>query len=143
MRFSTTRFTALAVPGVPKFGAELPALTSLLGTVAPEHRHRSVLITHVLDTAVAYVEAVNSVFPVTRVVAIPYSASLSAVQTLRSKGFNVIVPASIPDTFIDSEKQVTEALQESQAPLLSYRFWKDRALYRSGLKGPRSGRVNL
>lgn len=118
MRFSTTRFAALAVSGVPKFGAELPALTSLLGTVAPEHRHHSVLITHVLDTAVAYVEAINSVFPVTRVAAIPYSASPSAVQTLRSKGFNVIVPASIPDIFIDSEKQVAEALQESQAPLL-------------------------
>jgi adenosylhomocysteinase len=121
MRFSASRIalkSTLLGAGVPKFGAELPAMTSLLGTVPKEHRYRSVLITHVLDTAVAYVEAVNSVFPVARIVAIPYSASATAVQSLRAKGFQVIVPASIPDTFTDSEKQVTEALQESQQPLL-------------------------
>ncbi|MBM4271504.1 MAG: hypothetical protein FJ139_05015 [Deltaproteobacteria bacterium] len=118
MRFSTTRFMKIDLAGAPKFGAELQALTSLLGTVADEPKHRCVLITHVLDTAVAYVEAVNNVFPVVRIVAIPYSASPSAVRTLRSRGFNVIVPASIPEIFTESEKQVTEALQESQVPLL-------------------------
>lgn len=102
----------------PKFGAELPALTSLLKTVPPANRPRSILITHVLETAVAYVEAVHSVFPVTAIVAIPYSASPSAVQLLREKGFLVVVPASIADTFSESERVVTAALAETNTPLL-------------------------
>jgi adenosylhomocysteinase len=118
MRFSTTSLKTFGAPGVPRFGAELPALTGLLPTVPPTDGARSVLITHVLDTAVAYVEAVHSVFPVARVVAIPYSASPTAVQALRTKGFTVIVPASIPDTFIESERQVIEALKEAATPLL-------------------------
>ncbi|MBI5921307.1 MAG: hypothetical protein HY847_06610 [Betaproteobacteria bacterium] len=118
MRLSMIRFDTVRVAGAPKFGAELPALTGLLGTVAPTDRPRSVLITHLLDTAIAYVEAVHSVFPVARVVAIPYSASSSAVQTLRAKGFNVILPASIPDTFVQSETQVIEVLKEASTPLI-------------------------
>ncbi len=118
MRFSTAKFHALDLTGPPKFGAELPALTALLSTVPAGDRPRSVLITHVLDTAVAYVEAVHSVFPVARVVAIPYSASPTAVQALRARGFSVVVPTSIPDTFIESERQVTEALKEANSPLL-------------------------
>lgn len=120
MQFSMMRFSdkAFAALGAPKFGAELPALTSLLTTVPPANRPRSVLITHVLDTAVAYVEAVHSIFPVARIVAIPYSASTTAVQVLRAKGFTVVVPTSISDTFVESEKQVAEALKESQEPLL-------------------------
>lgn len=118
MRLSTTLLKTLSAPSAPKFGAELPALTGLLATVPATDRARSVLITHVLDTAVAYVEAVHSVFPVARVVAIPYSASPTAVQALRAKGFTVIVPSSIPDTFVESERQVTEALKEAATPLL-------------------------
>lgn len=116
MRFSENNLVEAFV--TPKFGAELPALTGLLATVPPANRPRSILITHVLDTAVAYVEAINSIFPVTRIVAIPYSASPAAVQTLRAKGFSVVVPSSIPDTFVEAEKQVTEALIESKEPLL-------------------------
>jgi len=120
MQFSALRFTpdTLGIAGVPKFGAELPALTALLATAHPPTKIRSVLITHVLDTAVAYVEAVHSVFPVSRIVAIPYSASPTAVQELTAKGFKVVIPSSIADTFHVSEQQVTEALQESDSPLL-------------------------
>ncbi len=118
MRLSTAFLKTFGAPDTPKFGADLPALTELLGTVPPTDRARSVLITHVLDTAVAYVEAVHSVFPVARVVAIPYSASSTAVQSLRSKGFTVVVPTSIPDTFVESERQVMEALKEAATPLL-------------------------
>lgn len=118
MRLSTIRFETLAAPGVPKFGAELPALSGLLKTVPTADRARSVLITHVLDTAVAYVEAIHSVFPVARIVAVPYSASPTAVQALRGKGFTVVVPASIPETFLESERQVKEALKEATTPLL-------------------------
>lgn len=120
MRLSSMRYIekSAVMIAVPKFGAELPALTSLLSTIQPATKPRSVLITHVLDTAVSYVETVNSVFPVARVIAIPYSASQTAVETLRMKGFTVIVPKSIPDTFVESETQVTEALLESDHPLL-------------------------
>ncbi|MBL8151831.1 MAG: hypothetical protein JNN15_18060 [Blastocatellia bacterium] len=120
MQFSTTRFPEItsASQTVPKFGAELPALTSLLSTATPTDRPRSLLITHVLDTAVAYIEAVNTIFPVASVVAIPYSASPRAVETLRTKGFNVVVPATIADTFTESEDQVISALKASQQPLL-------------------------
>jgi adenosylhomocysteinase len=97
---------------------ELPALTKLLSTVPLENRPRSILITHVLDTAIAYVEAINTVFPIVRIIAIPYSASPSAVQMLKEKGFTVVVPTSIPDTFVEAERQVTEALKESREPLL-------------------------
>jgi adenosylhomocysteinase len=118
MRFTTVELHAVDTAGPPKFGAELPALTSLLPTVAPGDRPRSVLITHVLETAVAYVEAVNSVFPVARVVAIPYSASLVAVEALRAKGYSVVVPPSISETFTESEREVINALEESGSPLL-------------------------
>lgn len=118
IRFTSTRFSALDLGGPPKFGAELPALTSLLSTVPPTVRPRCVLITHVLETAVAYVEAVHSVFPVSRVVAIPYSASQRAVQALKAKGFHVVVPTSISETFTESEKQVIDALKEANSPLL-------------------------
>lgn len=118
MKLSFTRFNNLTIAAAPKFGAELPALTGLLGTVPSSDRHRSVLITHVLDTAVAYIEAVHTVFPVARVVAIPYSASPTAVQALRAKGFNVVVPSSVPDTFVQSEAVVIEALRESTTPLI-------------------------
>jgi len=118
MRMSKLVFQTKSVAGAPKFGAELPALAALLSTVPQSDRARCILITHVLDTAVAYIEAVHTVFKVVRVIAIPYSVSPSAVEALRSKGFSVAIPASIPDMFLDSEKQVISALEESSDPLL-------------------------
>jgi S-adenosylhomocysteine hydrolase len=115
---SKLSFQIESVAGAPKFGAELPALTALLSTAQPSNRARCVLITHILDTAVAYIEAVHTIFPVVRVIAIPYSASPNAIEALRSKGFNVVVPASIPDMFLESESQVVSALEESSVPLL-------------------------
>jgi adenosylhomocysteinase len=98
--------------------ADLPALNSLLKTVPTQHRPRSILVTHILETAVPYVEAVNGVFPVAGIVAVPYSVSLSAVETLRAKGFMVSVPASIPETFQIAETQILKALADSQHPLI-------------------------
>jgi adenosylhomocysteinase len=116
MKLSFSR--SLAGGGVPRIGADLPALETLISQVGPGAHPRCVLITHVLDTAVAYVEAVNRVFPVARVIAIPYSASPSAVGRLREAGFNVVVPTSVPDTFTASERETLAALGESQTPLL-------------------------
>lgn len=117
MRLSSF-MAAVATSGAPKFGAELPALTRLLPTATGFPTTRCVLITHVLDTAVAYVEAVNSVFPVAGVVAIPYSASADAVTALQKKGYKVVVPASIPATFTDSVQVVMDALAADSAPLI-------------------------
>ncbi|MEZ4657025.1 MAG: NAD(P)-dependent oxidoreductase [Caldilineaceae bacterium] len=99
-------------------GAPLLALTSLLETAPPANRPRCVLITHVLDTTVPFIEAVHTVFPVVCVVAIPYSCSPSAVQMLQKKRFKVVIPTSICDTFLKAEKQVVEALKAESTPLL-------------------------
>lgn len=121
MQFSNIRFIGKTFAKEifpPKFGATLPALTNLLSTVTLIHKPRSILITHVLDTAVAYVEAVNTVFPVVKVIAIPYSASPTAIQILKEKGFDVVLPTSIPDIFIEAEKQVIDTLIQSEEPLI-------------------------
>ncbi|MCB9150019.1 MAG: hypothetical protein H6641_14785 [Caldilineaceae bacterium] len=109
--------TALAITNGPNSGTQLPALTSLLETVPPASRPRCVLITHVLDTTVPFIEAVHTVFPVVCVVAIPYSLSPSAVQTLQEKRFKVVMPNSICDTFVAAERQVVEALKAEPTPL--------------------------
>lgn len=99
-------------------GSELPALASLLSSVPPDSGVQSVLITHVLRTAVAYIEAVHSVFPVASVVAIPYSANTDAVAMLKAKGLKVVVPPSVAATFAVAEEEVLAALAKSDAPLL-------------------------
>jgi len=90
----------------------------LLATEPNPGETRSVLITHVLHTAVEYVEAVNSVYPVSGIVAVPYSADHSALDALRAKGFNVVLPSSVADTFVKARETTLSALQESEKPLV-------------------------
>lgn len=78
----------------------------------------SILVTHVLRTAVEYVNLVNEIFPVKTVIAIPYSSEQSAIQELREFGFNVIVPDSVKDTFRKAFTSVTEVLRRSDQPLV-------------------------
>ena len=98
--------------------ARLPALKSLLSTVDSPGEIRSVLVAHVLHTAIEFVEAVNSVFPVESVIAVPYSADADAVEELRTRGFNVIVPDSVSSTFTDAFDATKAALEKSEKPLL-------------------------
>lgn len=116
MRLAFAR--SLADGEVRRFGGQLPALAALVAEVPAGERPRSILITHVLETAVPFVEAVHRIFPVVKVIAIPYSASPRAVERLRESGFNVIVPASVPDTFVVSEREVLASLADNDAPLL-------------------------
>lgn len=55
MRLSALSFHIAGA--VPKVGAGLPALGTLPATVPPKAKARSILITHVLDTAVDLVKS--------------------------------------------------------------------------------------
>ncbi|MEQ1515905.1 MAG: NAD(P)-dependent oxidoreductase [Usitatibacteraceae bacterium] len=101
-----------------KDGTDLPALQELAKTVTDPGRVRSVLITHVLRTAVAYADIINAVYPVSAIIAISYSADPEAVRRLREKGYNVIVPATVSEMFPACEQAVVEALEASDQPLL-------------------------
>jgi adenosylhomocysteinase len=99
-------------------GTELRALKELAKSVKDPGRVRSVLITHVLRTAVAYADIINAVYPVSAIVAISYSADPEAVRLLREKGYNVVLPASVADMFPACEQAVVDALEASEQPLL-------------------------
>ena len=79
---------------------------------------RSVLVAHVLHTAVEYVEVINSVFPISAIIAVPYSADGDAVAALRQKGFNVVVPNDVPDTYVKAFEESKKALEETDRPLI-------------------------
>lgn len=98
--------------------AKLPALKSLVSTVSNPGHVRSVLVAHVLHTAVDFVETVNSTFPVQAVIAVPYSADLGAVEELRSRGYKVVVPDSVPDTFVKAFEETKLALEVDSTPLI-------------------------
>lgn len=98
-------------------GSALPALNALLKTAGAAGA-RSVLITHVLPTAVAYVNAVHQVFPVQTVIAIPYSADQTAIKQLQANGHHVVVPSSVADTFVQAHHAVLSALEVSDSPLV-------------------------
>ncbi len=78
----------------------------------------SVLIIHVMPTAESYIELINQLFPVSLIIAIPYSANAETVQRLRSKGFNVFVPSSVTDSFVQAGPKIEEILKESTTPLI-------------------------
>lgn len=98
--------------------SNLPALKSLVKTVSNPGKVHSVLVAHVLHTAVEYVETVHSIFPVQSVIAVPYSADMEAVEELRRRGFKVIVPDSVPDTFIKAYEETKLALESNTTPLI-------------------------
>ncbi|MEP4959852.1 NAD(P)-dependent oxidoreductase [Pseudophaeobacter sp.] len=100
-------------------GGNLPALTELVKTENKPGRVRSILVAHVLHTAIEYVELVNSIYPVMKVVAVPYSADPTAVKSLRDRGFEVVVPESVEDTFVQSRDAVLAALSDSSEPLIA------------------------
>jgi adenosylhomocysteinase len=113
--------TAARSPQPAEGGAgpgRLPSLSKLLATEPNPGKTRSVLITHVLHTAVEYVELIHQVYPVARIVAVPYSADPWALKALRARGFDVILPASVKETFTKAQEATLAALQESSEPLI-------------------------
>lgn len=100
------------------YSADLIALEALTKTVSKPGKARSVLCTHLLHTAIDYVEIINRVYPVYAVIAIPYSADAEAVDALRQKGFKVIIPESVADTFVKTQEVTIQALENSSEPLI-------------------------
>lgn len=110
------RLLTVAIKRGPLLPPRLPALGSLMKTVPSPGAVRAILITHVMHTAVEYIEKVNEVFPISRIIAIPYSMDPSAVELLQSSGFNLVLPSSISDTFVKARNETIAALRESTTP---------------------------
>lgn len=79
---------------------------------------RGGLVTHVLPTAVGYIEALNRVFPLEFVIAIPYSSDPHSVKKLKDSGIRVYEPASAEEIFFEARRVVEEALKKSGEPLI-------------------------
>lgn len=114
LEYNKAKFSLASVPN----GAQLPALLELSKTEENPNKVNSIVITHILHTAVGYIEILNQVYPVKKIVAIPYSADLKAVKLLQEKGYDVVIPNSVPDTFTVSEKVVIEYLESNQIPIV-------------------------
>lgn len=100
------------------YSSSLPALEALVNDFAARRRSRSILVTHLLHTAIEYIEQINSTFPVDYVIGIPYSSDEEAIASLRQKGYTVIVPESVDDTFRKAEEITLRALEESSESLV-------------------------
>lgn len=96
----------------------LPSFQRLLKTERNPGTVRSVLVAHVLHTAIEFIEGINSVYPVEEVVAVPYSADLAAIEILRDRGFKVTLPDTVEETFSLAESATIAALQKSSLPLI-------------------------
>jgi len=77
-----------------------------------------VLITHVLSTSEDYIKHVNRIFPVSLVIAIPYSAEKEVVERLQQQGFAVFLPDSVDAAFLEAGIQVEAVLQNNKTPLV-------------------------
>ena len=78
----------------------------------------SVLITHVMPTAEAYIKLINTIFPISLVIAIPYSVNIETVSSLMSSGIAVFVPSSVSDAFIKAGPKIEEILIANPSPLV-------------------------
>jgi adenosylhomocysteinase len=71
-----------------------------------------VFVTHVLDTAVRFVELVSSTADIASIVAIPYSTTVTASSKLRTR-FTLLEPVTAADMMIAVSDAVRTALTES------------------------------
>lgn len=97
---------------------QLKVLAALTAETQNPNNVHSVILQHILPTTVEFIDRVNSVYPVDLVIAITYSADATAVELLKSKGYNVHVPADINDMLQNTWKHVVEILEKSNAPLI-------------------------
>lgn len=100
------------------FGSELKTLEYLVEKESRRGIYRSILITHVLPTSEKYIELVNKIFPVSLLIAIPYSAHKDVLNRLESKGIPVYLPDSIDDAFLSSGPEIEKILQKSSDPII-------------------------
>jgi len=96
----------------------LLVLKELVGeTKNPDNTH-SVILQHLLPTIVEYVDKVNSVYPIDLIIGIVYSVDMPTVELLKSKGYNIYIPADIDDMFNNLWKLVAELLRKNSYPLM-------------------------
>lgn len=100
------------------FGSQLKSLEHLVNQENTRNSIQSVLITHVLPTSEQYIKLVNEIFPISLVIAIPYSADMDTLNRLNSKGIKTFIPKSIDEAFLRSGPLVEEILKESTTPLV-------------------------
>jgi adenosylhomocysteinase len=79
---------------------------------------RSVLVIHALPTALEYVNQINRAYPVTAIVAVPYSSDIGTIERLKRQGYRVVLPADVPDTFRKARAMAAKALTEAGTPLM-------------------------
>lgn len=120
LRITTADLLEIARSAEKDFDSSaLPALGELTRTEPRPGRARSVLIAHVMHTALEYFRLIDSVYPITSIVAVPYSADPVAVEAARKMGYEVIVPTNIDDTFVQGRAAVLSALQAAPTPVVA------------------------
>lgn len=84
----------------------------------PDDLHQSVLITHVMPTAEPYIRLVNKIYPVSLVIAIPYSADRATLESLEASGIKTYLPSSVEEAFLQAGPRVEEILKMNSTPLV-------------------------
>jgi len=86
--------------------------------VKPNNTCQSVLITHVMPTAMPYIKLVNEIYPVALVIAIPYSADKETLQSLEASGISTFLPTSVEEAFLQAGPLVEDILKKNSTPLV-------------------------
>lgn len=101
----------IARTGTPMFPVDLPVLAHHVEQY-PCKPASIVFVTHVLDTAVRFVELIASTADVASIVAIPYSTTVTARGKLCTQ-FDLLEPVTAPDMMIAVSDAVRSALAHS------------------------------
>jgi len=117
--FSETSFKKnIEEPNGIDISGHLTVLQALAAQTKNDSHCQCIILEHILPTTVEYIERVNSVYPVCQVIAISYSADPSTVDLLRTKGYNVHVPASIQDMLDNTWKVVADRTSKTNTPVI-------------------------
>jgi adenosylhomocysteinase len=100
------------------YSSSLLALKVLVGNSNIRQPARCAIITHLLPTAIEYIEEINGVIPVEVIVGIPYSADELPISVLKEKGYEVIIPETVKDTFELAQQATLAALENNTVPLI-------------------------
>lgn len=79
---------------------------------------RSVIITHVLPTARKFIEEIHRAFPISLLIAIPYSSDQTTIDALKKAGFPIYLPLTAEETFQYAGPLVEDLLKKDPSPLL-------------------------
>jgi adenosylhomocysteinase len=77
-----------------------------------------VIITHVLDTAVPYIEALSQAVSLDAIIGIPYSTMTSALQTLENRGDRVVIAEDIESLPGLARKEIEQVSDARHSPVV-------------------------